>query len=287
MKIAVCIKQMVQTYAGTGKEAKNYFLADIDRIFRINPYDEVAMEMAVRLKKDLDDIRITAIILGPVIAEDELTRCLALGADDVLQIETDAPAMDSWQKSGILATAIKDILPDIVLCGKESLDSQNGQVGAFLSRHLDWGFVSAATRLAVNPDTRRAMVYRNGGRGIRETFDCALPAVISVDLSDIEPHIPGYEEKKQAREMRFKTMKILSDIIPPARVIGQECYPPRPRPKPGAVIQPELDSYARIRQLLSPAGIQKKGALKKGTPQMLADELISFLKENDFLKMRR
>jgi hypothetical protein len=111
--------------------------------------------------------------------------------------------------------------------------------------------------------------------------------VISVDLSDIEPHIPGYEEKKWAREMKFKTVKITSDIIPPARVIGQECYPPRPRPKPGAVIQPELDSYARIRQLLSPAGIQKKGVLKKGDPQMLADELISFLKENDFLKVRR
>lgn len=287
MKIAVCVKQMAQTYAGTGKEPENHFLADSDRIFRINPYDEVAMEMAVRLKKDLDDIRVTAIILGPVIAEDELARCLALGADDALQIETDAPAIDPWQKSGLLAAAIKDILPDIVLCGKESLDSQNGQVGAFLSRHLDWGFVSAATRLTINPETRRAMVHRNGGRGIREIFDCMLPAVISVDLSDIEPHIPGYEEKKQAREMKFKTMKIPSDMIPPARVTGQECYPPRPRPKPGAVIQPQLDSYTRIRQLLSPAGIQKKGDLKKGTPQMLADELISFLKENDFLKARR
>jgi electron transfer flavoprotein alpha/beta subunit len=159
-------------------------------------------------------------------------------------------------------------------------------VGAFLSHHLDWGFVSAATRLSVNQESRRAMVHRNSGRGIREIFDCALPVVISVDLSDIEPRIPGYEEKKRARALRFKTVKITSGF-PSARVIGQECYPPRPRPKPGAVIQPELDSYARIRQLLSPAGIQKKGAVKKGDPQMLADELISFLKENNFLKALR
>jgi electron transfer flavoprotein beta subunit len=284
MKIAVCIKQIVQTYARTGKEADNYFLTDQDRIFRINPYDEVAMEMAVRMKKDVDDLKITAVILGPVIAQTELIRCLALGADDVLQIETDSTPIDPWQKSGILAAAIKDIRPDIVLCGKESLDSQNGQVAAFLSHHLGLGFVSAATRISIDQNNSRAIVHRNGGRGIKEIFKCKLPAVISVDLSDIEPHVPTYEEKKQAGFLPFKTIKITSDI-PFAKVSAQSCYPPRPRPKPGPVIQPELEPYERILQLLSPASIQKKGVMKKGDPGMLADELIAFLKENNFLKV--
>ncbi len=284
MKIAVCIKQIVQTYARTGKEADNYFLTDQDRIFRINPYDEVAMEMAVRMKKNVDGLKITAVILGPVIAQTELTRCLALGADDVLQIETDLTAMDPWQKSGILARALKDIRPDMVFCGKESLDSQNGQVPAFLSHHLGLGFVSAATRISIDQNNSQAIVHRNGGRGIKEIFNCTLPLVISVDLSDIEPHIPTCEEKKQARVLPFKTITIKLNGSS-ARVSAQSCHPPRPRPKPGPVIQPELESYERILQLLSPASIQKKGVMKKGDPGMLADELIAFLKENNFLKL--
>ena len=282
MKIAVCIKQIVQTYARTGKVPEHHFLSDLDSIFRINPYDETAMEMAVQMKKERGDLWITAVILGPVIADSELTRCLALGADDVLQIETDSSDLDPWQKSGVISAALRELHPDLVLCGKESLDSRNGQVGAFLAYHLDWGFISAATRIRIDPDGQRLRAHRNGGRGIKEIFDCTLPAVISVDLSDIEPHVPTHEEKQQARTLPFRSIKTPFPI-PLAKVIEQDCQAPRPRPKPGAVFQPTLDSYERILQLFNPGSIQKKGMIKKGDPQAIADELISFLKENQFL----
>ncbi len=85
MKIVVCIKQISQTYAQTGMDFDHHYLSAEDYILRINPYDEAALEIALKQKDKNPDVEIILLTLGPVVIEDELRRCLALGADHLYQ----------------------------------------------------------------------------------------------------------------------------------------------------------------------------------------------------------
>ena len=113
MRIIVCLKQIRFTYARTGKIPEEYFLSPEDMITRINPHDEAALEIALCVKEIQGNGEIMIITLGPIITENELRRCLAMGADCLYQID-DRRELDSWQKSGLLARAIKDLEADIV-----------------------------------------------------------------------------------------------------------------------------------------------------------------------------
>ena len=159
MRIIVCVKQIRLTYARTGMDPEQYFLKPEDSVYRVNPYDEAALELALQAKERQDDVEIILLTLGPIIAETELRRCLALGADDIYQIEMDEE-LDPWSKSKLLVRATKDIGAELVLCGKESLDKQNGQVGALMAHRLDMPFLSAVLDLTIQDngivETRRA-----------------------------------------------------------------------------------------------------------------------------------
>ena len=114
---------------------QNYLTTE-DRIYRVNPHDEVAMELAARLKALLAEVEILAVTLGPIIAESELRRCLALGADHLFQIDKTG-TMDPWRKAAFLAEAIKPIEPDVILDKNDGLDADEFRVVVDIEAVLD------------------------------------------------------------------------------------------------------------------------------------------------------
>ena len=90
-----------------------------------------------------------------------------MGADHLYRIDC-SRRPDPWEKSLALAHTIKDLTADLVLCGKESIDTQNGQVGALVAHHLKIPFVSAITNIKTSKDNIQAIVRRSCGRGVRE-----------------------------------------------------------------------------------------------------------------------
>ena len=159
MKIIVCAKQIRHTYARTGTSPESHYICPEDNVYRVNPHDEAALELALRLKDEHENITVVLLTLGPMIAEDEIRRCLAAGADDLVQINANGQPpssgprsdpldqADPWVKSDLMARAVKELNGDLVLCGKASLDKGSGQVGALLAHRLDLPFVSAITDL--------------------------------------------------------------------------------------------------------------------------------------------
>ena len=127
MRIIVCIKQIRDTYARTGTDPASNYLDSSDFIDRVNPYDEAALELALSCREQLGRGKVIMLTLGAITAPTELRRCLAMGADQLYQVDTDTP-MDAWAKSSLLTRALKDLAADLVLCGKISLDTGNGQV---------------------------------------------------------------------------------------------------------------------------------------------------------------
>ena len=284
MKIIVCIKQIAHTYCRSGFDPGENFLAPEDTIYRINPYDEAALGLALTAKEALGGGEIFLLTLGPLIAEAELRRCLALGADHIYHI--DEESADPWAKSIYLARAIKDLEARLVLCGKESLDKQNGQMGAFLAHHLGRPFVSAITQLTVSPDGQSGTVQRSGGRGIREILLCPFPAVFSVDMGLQGSLFPTYPDKKQAWSVPIQRIGV-QDPMPEPRTITTEVFPPRPRPKIVPVPDCSRPAYERIEQLLMGTRIQKTGARLTGSPESQVEGIMDFLREHKFLNLTK
>ena len=95
MRIIVCAKQVQFTYARTGSDPDKNYIAPEDNISRINPWDESALDIALQLKEMDNSVEVIILTLGPVIAEKELRRCIAIGADEIYRIDTE-DEHDSW-----------------------------------------------------------------------------------------------------------------------------------------------------------------------------------------------
>jgi len=282
MRIVVCVKQLAHTYARTGMDPERDFLAPEDQVFRINPYDEWAVAMALRAKALAGEGEISILTLGPIIAEKELRRCMAMGADHLFQIDMNG-RVDPWQKSLFLARAIKGIRADLVLCGRESIDSRNAQVGAFVAHHLGLPFVSSIRDISIAQSEGLVEVQRSAGRGIREVIECPLPAVFSVDVGAIAPPFPAYEEMKKSERLLVQKFIYDKESVTPQTVCTR-VYPPRPRPKKVPSPDPTLDAFHRIGQLLTGSRIEKRGEILKGSPESQVEGIISFLEEHGFLE---
>jgi electron transfer flavoprotein beta subunit len=280
MRIIVCVKQVQFTYARTGRDPLKNYIAPEDNVFRINPWDEAALDIALSLKEKDDSVEVAVLSLGPVIAEKELRRCIAVGADEIYRIDTEAE-YDSWAKSVLLARGIKELSPDIVFCGKESVDKQNGQVGVFISHHLGVPFVSGVTRFSID-EKGSAKAIRNAGRGVREEIECPLPAVFSVSREKIETRLPNYEQKQKALVSPLRILDVDLKKVK-RKLIGAGFYPPRPRPKKVITPDSSMPAFDRINQLLSGSSIEKKGAMLAGDTESQVEGIISFLVEKGFL----
>jgi electron transfer flavoprotein beta subunit len=281
MKTVVCIKQIAHTYARTGMDPQTDFLTSEDQVFRINPYDELAVAMALRIKGLMGEGEIVLISLGPIIAEKELRRCLAMGADCLYQIDVTGH-MDPWRKSVFLARAIGGMSADLVLCGKESLDNRNGQVGAFVAHHLGLPFVSCIRDISVVQSKRSVEVQRSAGRGMREIIESPLPAVFSVDTGVMDLPFPTYEDKKLSELLPVQKIVFDEYMVLP-KTVSKMVFPPRPRPKKTPPPDSRLAAYARIEQLLTGSRVEKRGQMLGGNPEHQVEQIISFLEEHGFL----
>ena len=263
-------------------DPEHNFLAPGDEIALVNPYDEVALEWALRVKENLGSSEINLLTLGPIIAEEELRRCLAMGADHLYWMDLEEKA-DPWGKSIILARAVRDLGADLVFCGKESLDSRNGQVGAFMAHHLGRPYVSAVTGVSFSGAHGSVTLQRMAGRGKREIVTCSLPSVVSVDLGNILPRLPTFKNKEWAKSQPIARLGYEGGM-PSPKTVSMRIFPPRPRVKKVPAPDSRLDGHARIQQLLEGSKIEKDGLILDGDPESQVEGIINFLMVNGLLE---
>lgn len=281
MKILVCIKQIACVYAQTGLDPDQQFLSQEDRVYRVNPCDEVATEMAIRLKEANEGVDVSLLTLGPLIAEDELRRCMAFGADHLYQIMAHDDG-DPGIKSRLLAAAVRLLGIDLVLCGRESYDRRSGQVPAYTAHELEWPFVSAVTELDMATLKGRGSAWRNCGRGTWERVSFPLPALLSVEAGKTEPRIPIYAKRLAAGSAEI--LKLNFEKVPREALVRKgRTFPPRPRA--GKLYPPDSrsDAYRRIEELLKGSSMEKKGQILADSPESQLTGMIAFLKERGFL----
>jgi electron transfer flavoprotein beta subunit len=199
--IIVCIKQVPDTdKVKINPETNTLVREGVQSI--INPFDENALESALKLKEQCPDARVVVISMGPPQVEDALRQAIAMGADEAILISDRAFAgADTWATSYTLSQAIKQVGNfDLILCGKQAIDGDTAQVGPGVAEFLDIPQVTFAIEIKYEDGCLKIK------RGIEDGFqiiEAATPCMVTVNK---EINVPRYASLKG--KMKAKTAKI-------------------------------------------------------------------------------
>lgn len=179
----------------------------------INAYDEQALEAALRIRDSGVETTITAVSVGPDSCAEVLKRCLATGADKAVHVRDTGPARsDGFRTARLLAAAARQVGPiDLVLCGRQGSDYDQGIVPGALSEYLGAALITVASD--VRSDGSRVTVERVGDLG-REVLEATLPAVVSVSNEIGTPRYPtsrGMLEARRKQPLEFDADELLGD----------------------------------------------------------------------------
>ena len=289
MKVVVCVARVVDTSEPLPLRSGQTALQEEGLRHILNPADEYALEEGLRLKDRFPDSDVTAISMGPPGSESALRRCLALGADEALLLWDEAfRGSDTLATARILAVAIRQVGADVVLCGKRASDGDTGQVGAQLADLLDLPAVTSVLRLEVG--NGEALVHRRLERGRREVLRCPLPALFAVDEGMNRPRYPKLRVLLRSLGTEIPR-RGLSDLGLRADEVGEagscaqvmSLSPPKPITKGLFIPDSSLSPEERWQQIVSGGMEERHGDIIEGPPDSVAERLLQFLTENDFV----
>ncbi|MBD5802224.1 Electron transfer flavoprotein subunit beta [Azoarcus sp. Aa7] len=173
----------------------------------INPFDEISVEEAVRLKEAGIATEVIAVSCGSTASQETLRTALAMGADRAILVETDAELQPLAVGKLLKAVAEREN-PQLVICGKQAIDDDANQTGQILAALMGWGQATFASKVVVEGETLRVTREIDGGL---ETLELKLPAVVTSDLRLNEPRYATLPNIMKAKKKPL-------DVIPAAEL---------------------------------------------------------------------
>ena len=226
MKILVPIKRVPDPELKTKLQDDTIDLSSVSWV--VNPFDEYAVEAALRLTENADDNsrhgEVVVVTLGPDEAAQQLRSCLAMGADRAIRVDTEDTALDANVVAHTLAAIYARETPDLVVMGKQAVDGDANQVGQRLAGLLTLSQATFAATVELSEDKKNVVVGREVDAGV-EYKKLGVPAIVTVDLRIIAPkgvtnHItpdsheyqdgPRYASLKGIMKAKKKPMDVLS-----------------------------------------------------------------------------
>jgi len=289
MKVVVCVARVVDTAEPLPVRPGEIALRQESLRHMLNPADEYAIEEGLRLKDRYPDDHVTAISMGPPQNESVLRRCLALGADEALLLCDEAfRGSDTLATARILATAIRQLEADIVLCGKRASDGDTGQVAAQLATFLDLPAVTRVVRLNVRDG--EALVDRRLERGRREVLRCPLPALFAVEEGINRPRYPKLRVLFQSLKAEISRRSLADLGLRPDEVgeVGSCVHvanlsSPKPITKGLFIPDSDLSPEERWQQIIGGGMEERHGDVIEGPSEAVAERLLEFLTQNKFV----
>jgi electron transfer flavoprotein beta subunit len=200
VKILVFLKQVPDTEAAIKIAADQKSVAEAGLKFIINPYDEYALEEALRIKEANPGSTVKAVTLGPERAIEALRAAAAMGVDEVLLVKTAGSSIDGLATARALAKVLEGESFDLLLLGKESIDDGNMQIGPMLGEILNLPCLTVVTKLTVSGSSVTAEC--EGDEGIA-VYEAALPALVTCQKGLNEPRYPSIRGKMAAMKMEI------------------------------------------------------------------------------------
>ena len=196
MKVLVAVKRVVDYNVKVRPKSDN---TDVDLAnvkMSINPFCEIAVEEAVRLKEKGVATEIVAVSIGPQQSQEQLRTALALGADRAILVNTD-DVLEPLAIAKCLKAVCDSESPDIILMGKQAIDGDNNQTGQMLAALAGYGQATFASELTI--DSGKATVVREIDGGL-QTLELNLPAIVTADLWLNEPRYASLPNIMKAKK---------------------------------------------------------------------------------------
>lgn len=253
MNIVVCVKQVPDTTL-TGKLDPNTNRIQRDGVEAVlDPANEYAVEAALQIV-EAQGGKVTLVSMGPERALEAIRRGLAMGADDAVHISDPALAgSDALTTTKVLAAAIKELNPDLIICGTESSDSYTGMVPGGVAYRLGLPQLTFAQKLTV--ENGKATIRRQIDGGY-QTVEAQLPALVTVTGSINEPRYPALKGIMQAKKKPVTT-KTAADLGFSADEVGVKGareqvmqWAPAEQRKAGRIIKDDGSAAAAIADYL-------------------------------------
>jgi electron transfer flavoprotein beta subunit len=231
MKVLVAVKRVVDYNVkirvkadGSGVDLANVKMS-------MNPFDEIAVEEAIRLKEAGTVSEIIAVSVGPQQAQETIRTALAMGADRGILIKHD-DYVEPLAVAKLLKKVIEEEQPGLVILGKQAIDDDCNQTGQMLSALLGWSQAAFASKLEISGDSAKVTREIDGGL---QTITCKMPMVVTTDLRLNQPRyasLPNImKAKKKPLDEKVATdmgvalapkLKVVSTTEPPARQGGKK-----------------------------------------------------------------
>ena len=229
MKILVPIKRVVD-YNVKVRPLSDNSNVDLNNVkMAVNPFCEIALEEAVRLKESGKATEVVAISVGKTDSQEQLRTALALGADRATLIETDS-ILEPLAISKVLQKVVEDEKPDLIILGKQAIDGDNNQTGQMLAAMLDYPQATNASELILNDSSIKVTREIDGGL---QTLELTIPAIITTDLRLNEPRYASLPNIMKAKKKELNIIpasdlgidinsrtELLSVELPPSREAG-------------------------------------------------------------------
>ena len=213
MKILVAVKRVVDYNVKVRAKADGSGVETANVKMSMNPFDEIAVEEAVRLQEAGKAKEIVAVSLGVAACQDTIRTALAMGADRGILVETDAE-LQPLAVAKLLEAVVEKEKPDLVILGKQAIDDDANQTGQMLAALLGWAQGTFASK--VEAGTGTVTVTREVDGGL-ETVALKLPAVVTTDLRLNEPRfvkLPNIMKAKKKPLDVFKPADLGVDVAP-------------------------------------------------------------------------
>jgi electron transfer flavoprotein beta subunit len=229
MKILVPIKRVVD-YNVKVRPLSDNSNVDLNNVkMAVNPFCEIALEEAVRLKESGKATEVIAVSVGQTDSQEQLRTALALGADRATLVETDS-ILEPLAIAKVLQKIIEDEKPDLIILGKQAIDGDNNQTGQMLGALLDYPQATNASEVSINDSSITVTREIDGGL---QTLELTVPSIVTTDLRLNEPRYASLPNIMKAKKKELNVIpaadlgidlgcrtELLSVELPPSREAG-------------------------------------------------------------------
>ena len=212
MNIAVCLKQVPDTAARLKLTDDNCRIDTSALNYVINPYDEYALEEALKLKDADPETKVVVFTLGEGVQQQILRKALAMGADEAVNIQS--TLTDAYAMANILMKAIEEHfqgLPDIICAGKEATDTNRGEVAPMIAECLNWPSFTSVVSFEKQADK---VVLEREVEGGRERIEAVLPFVFTAQKGLNLPRIPNMKAVMMAKKKAIHEKNMVWEHVP-------------------------------------------------------------------------
>lgn len=256
MKIGVLLKQVPDTETRIKIKPDGSGIEEGEIKWVINPYDEYAVEEALRLKEKKGG-EVVIVTAGPARAAEAMRQAMAMGADRGIRIDTGGAVLDAYTTARILAKACEGEAFDVIFAGKQAVDDDGAQVHIGVAEMLSLPHVTPVEKFTIADDGTRATLQRPVAGGTKEIIETSLPTVVGCEKGLNEPRYASLPGIMKARSKPIAEMKAADLLGGEAARLRMTAYALPPERQAGKVIpgEPEQAAEELVRLLREEAKV--------------------------------